>query len=143
MNKQNVVVRFCGDSGDGMQLTGNMFSSLSAILGDEISTLPDFPAEIRAPQGTLSGVSGFQVNLGSGVYTPGDKADVIVAMNVAALKVCALGSKFNDPKAVFNPADSLFKPNAVVIVDTDSFTKADLEKALFKTENPFTELQLP
>ena len=143
MNKQNVVVRFCGDSGDGMQLTGNMFSSLSAILGDEISTLPDFPAEIRAPQGTLSGVSGFQVNLGSGVYTPGDKADVIVAMNVAALKVCALGSKFNDPKAVFNPADSLFKPNAVVIVDTDSFTKQDLEKALFKTENPFTELQLP
>ena len=70
-----------------MQLTGNMFSSLSAILGNEISTLPDFPAEIRAPQGTLGGVSGFQVNLGQGVYTPGDKADVVVAMNSAALKV--------------------------------------------------------
>ena len=83
MQRQSVVVRFCGDSGDGMQLTGNMFASLSAILGDEISTLPDFPAEIRAPQGTLGGVSGFQVNLGRGVYTPGDKADVIVAMNAA------------------------------------------------------------
>ena len=66
-DKQNVVVRFCGDSGDGMQLTGNMFSSISAILGNEISTLPDFPAEIRAPQGTLGGVSGFQVNLGAAV----------------------------------------------------------------------------
>lgn len=143
MEKHNVVVRFCGDSGDGMQLTGNMFSSLSAILGDEISTLPDYPAEIRAPQGTLSGVSGFQVNLGSGVYTPGDKADVIVAMNVAALKVCALGSKFNDPTAVYDAKESLFKPDAVVIIDTDTFTKEDLEKALFKTDNPFTELRLP
>ena len=87
---RNVVVRFCGDSGDGMQLTGNLFSSLNAILGYEISTLPDFPAEIRAPQGTIGGVSGFQVQLGNGVYTPGDKADVIVAMNAAALKVSAL-----------------------------------------------------
>ena len=85
MQKQHVVVRFCGDSGDGMQLTGTMFASLSAILGNEISTLPDFPAEIRAPQGTLGGVSGFQVQLGTGVYTPGDQADVIVAMNAAAL----------------------------------------------------------
>jgi 2-oxoglutarate ferredoxin oxidoreductase subunit alpha len=95
MKKDNIVVRFCGDSGDGMQLTGGLFSSLSAILGNEISTLPDFPAEIRAPQGTLGGVSGFQVNVGKGVFTPGDKADVIVAMNAAALKVCALGSKFS------------------------------------------------
>ncbi|MCQ2348533.1 MAG: 2-oxoacid:acceptor oxidoreductase subunit alpha [Paludibacteraceae bacterium] len=143
MNKSNVVVRFCGDSGDGMQLTGNLFSSLSAILGNEISTLPDFPAEIRAPQGTLGGVSGFQVNLGQGVYTPGDKADVIVAMNSAALKVCALGSKFNKQGAVWTEQDSQFKRDAVIIVDTDSFTPADLQKALYTTDNPFTELGLP
>ena len=129
MQKQHVVVRFCGDSGDGMQLTGTMFASLSAILGNEISTLPDFPAEIRAPQGTLGGVSGFQVQLGKGVYTPGDQADVIVAMNAAALKVCAQGA--------------MFKSNAVIIVDTDSMTPKDLEKALYKTDNPFTELGLP
>lgn len=126
---KNVVVRFCGDSGDGMQLTGNMFSSLSAILGNEISTLPDFPAEIRAPQGTLGGVSGFQINLGQGVYTPGDKADVIVAMNAAALKVCVQNKLFHD--------------HAVIIVDTDTFTKSDLEKAQYQTDNPFTELQIP
>lgn len=126
---KNVVIRFCGDSGDGMQLTGNMFSSLSAILGNEISTLPDFPAEIRAPQGTLGGVSGFQVNLGSGVYTPGDKADVIVAMNAAALKVCVM--------------NGLFHEHAIIVVDTDTFTKADLEKAQYKTDNPFTELNIP
>ena len=126
---KNVVIRFCGDSGDGMQLTGNMFSSLSAILGNEISTLPDFPAEIRAPQGTLGGVSGFQVNLGQGVYTPGDKADVVVAMNSAALKVCV--------------QEQLFHEHAIIIVDTDTFTKPDLEKALYKTDNPFTELNIP
>lgn len=125
---KSVVIRFCGDSGDGMQLTGNMFSSLSAILGNEISTLPDFPAEIRAPQGTLGGVSGFQVNLGKGVYTPGDKADVIVAMNAAALKVCVQNKLFHD--------------HAIIIVDTDTFTKADLEKAQYKTDNPFTELDI-
>ena len=129
MQKQKVVVRFCGDSGDGMQLTGTMFSSLSAILGNEISTLPDFPAEIRAPQGTLGGVSGFQVQLGSGVYTPGDQADVVVAMNAAALKVCA--------------QSAAFKSDAVIIVDIDSFTQKDLEKALYTTDNPFTELGLP
>lgn len=126
-----------------MQLTGGLFSSLSAILGNEISTLPDFPAEIRAPQGTLGGVSGFQVNVGKGVFTPGDKADVIVSMNAAALKVCALGSKFNRQGATYNEADALFKSNAVVIVDTDSFTDADLKKALYTTDNPFTELGLP
>lgn len=129
MTKQHVVVRFCGDSGDGMQLTGTMFASLSAILGNEISTLPDFPAEIRAPQGTLGGVSGFQVQLGNGVYTPGDQADVIVAMNAAALKVCAQGA--------------MFKNDAVIIIDTDSLASKDLEKALYKTDNPFTELGLP
>ena len=143
MKKDNIVVRFCGDSGDGMQLTGGLFSSLSAILGNEISTLPDFPAEIRAPQGTLGGVSGFQVNVGKGVFTPGDKADVIVAMNAAALKVCALGSKFSKQGATFSEADALFKKDAVVIVDTDSFTDADLKKALYNTDNPFTELGLP
>jgi 2-oxoglutarate ferredoxin oxidoreductase subunit alpha len=136
-------VRFCGDSGDGMQLTGTMFSSLSAILGNEISTLPDFPAEIRAPQGTLGGVSGFQVQLGSGVYTPGDKADVLVAMNAAALKVGALGSKFNSPDAQWTESDSQFKRDAVIIIDTDSLTAKDLEKALYKTDNPFTELGIP
>ena len=143
MERDNIVVRFCGDSGDGMQLTGGLFSSLSAILGNEISTLPDFPAEIRAPQGTLGGVSGFQVNVGKGVFTPGDKADVIVAMNAAALKVCALGSKFNKQGATYNEADALFKKDAVVIVDTDSFTDGDLKKALYATDNPFTELGLP
>lgn len=143
MERDNIVVRFCGDSGDGMQLTGGLFSSLSAILGNEISTLPDFPAEIRAPQGTLGGVSGFQVNVGKGVFTPGDKADVIVAMNAAALKVCALGSKFNRQGATYNEADALFKSNAVVIVDTDSFTDTDLKKALYTTDNPFTELGFP
>ena len=143
MQKQHVVVRFCGDSGDGMQLTGTMFSSLSAILGNEISTLPDFPAEIRAPQGTLGGVSGFQVQLGSGVYTPGDKADVLVAMNAAALKVGALGSKFNSPDAQWTESDSQFKRDAVIIIDTDSLTAKDLEKALYKTDNPFTELGVP
>ncbi len=126
---KNIVVRFCGDSGDGMQLTGNLFSSLSAILGNEISTLPDFPAEIRAPQGTLGGVSGFQVQLGSGVYTPGDKADVIVAMNAAALKVCTVNKHYHD--------------HAIVIVDTDAMTGKDLEKAQYTTDNPFTELAIP
>ena len=125
---KNVVIRFCGDSGDGMQLTGNMFSSLNAILGEEISTLPDFPAEIRAPQGTLGGVSGFQVNLGPDVHTPGDKADVIVAMNAAALKVCVQNKLFHD--------------HAIIIVDTDTFTKTDLEKAQYKTDNPFEELKI-
>ncbi|MGL4806504.1 MAG: 2-oxoacid:acceptor oxidoreductase family protein, partial [Bacteroidales bacterium] len=84
----SVVIRFSGDSGDGMQLVGNIFSNLAAILGNEISTFPDYPAEMRAPQGSLAGVSGFQVHLGaSKVLTPGDKADVLVAMNPAALKV--------------------------------------------------------
>ena len=140
---QNIVVRFCGDSGDGMQLTGNLFSSLSAILGHEISTLPDFPAEIRAPQGTLGGVSGFQVELGSEVYTPGDKADVIVAMNAAALKVCTLGSHFNHPQAHFDDEFSLYHRHAIVIVDTDSLSDKDLEKAQYHTDNPFTELGIP
>lgn len=112
-----------------MQLTGNLFSSLSAILGHEISTLPDFPAEIRAPQGTIGGVSGFQVQLGAEVYTPGDKADVIVAMNAAALKVSAMNKHYHE--------------HAIIIVDTDAMTAKDLEKAQYKTDNPFTELAIP
>ncbi|MDD4514663.1 2-oxoacid:acceptor oxidoreductase subunit alpha [Massilibacteroides sp.] len=124
---EKVVVRFSGDSGDGMQLTGTIFSTLSAIFGNEISTFPDYPAEIRAPQGTLSGVSGFQVHLGSKkVFTPGDKADVLVAMNPAALKVNV----------------GILKPNSIVIIDTDSFQEKDLAKAKFTTDNPFAELGL-
>ncbi len=140
---KNIVVRFCGDSGDGMQLTGNIFAQLGAELGHEISTLPDFPAEIRAPQGTLGGVSGFQVELGSEVYTPGDKADVIVAMNAAALKVCTLGSHFNHPQAHFDDEFSLYHRHAIVIVDTDSLSEKDLEKAQYHTDNPFVELGIP
>lgn len=123
---QDIVIRFSGDSGDGMQLSGTLFSNLSAILGNQISTFPDFPAEIRAPQGTLSGVSGFQLHIGTQVYNSGDKADVLVAMNPAALKVNA----------------NQLKSNSIILVDTDSFQKRDLEKALFKTEDPFLELGL-
>ena len=84
---EDVVVRFSGDSGDGMQLAGNIFSTVSATVGNDISTFPDYPADIRAPQGSLTGVSGYQVHVGEGrVYTPGDQCDVLVAMNAAALK---------------------------------------------------------
>lgn len=123
---EKVVVRFSGDSGDGMQLAGNIFSNISAGIGNQISTFPDYPAEVRAPQGTLSGVSGFQVSIGKGVYTPGDKADVLVSMNPAALKQNA---KF-------------LKTGGVAIVDIDCFKKSDLEKALFKTDEPYTEIDL-
>ncbi len=123
---KDIVIRFSGDSGDGMQLTGTIFSNLSAIFGNQISTFPDYPAEIRAPQGTLSGVSGFQVHLGNQIYNSGDKSDVLVAMNPAALKVNA----------------QHLKQDSVIIVDADSFEKRDMEKALFATESPFTELGL-
>jgi len=120
-----IVIRFSGDSGDGMQLTGTIFSNLSSIFGNDISTFPDYPAEIRAPQGSLSGISGFLIHLGSKkVHTPGDKTDVLVAMNPAALKVNA---KF-------------LKPDSIIITDSDSFGPKDLEKALFKTDDPFKEL---
>ena len=123
----HVVIRFSGDSGDGMQLTGTIFSNLSAVFGNDISTFPDYPAEIRAPQGTLFGVSGFQLHLGTKkVYTPGDKADVLVAMNPAALKVNVQN----------------LRKGSIVIIDTDSFTKRDLEKAEFKTDDPIEELGL-
>ena len=120
-----VVVRFSGDSGDGMQLAGNIFSTISATVGNDISTFPDYPADIRAPQGSLTGVSGFQVHIGaSKVFTPGDLCDVLVAMNAAALKT---QYKFA-------------KPTACIIIDTDSFKKSDLEKAAFQTEDPIAEM---
>ncbi len=119
-----VVVRFSGDSGDGMQLAGNIFTNVSAGLGNRVSTFPDYPAEIRAPQGSLSGVSGFQVSVGTGVHTPGDSCDVLIAMNPAALKQ---NVKF-------------LKPGGVIIVDIDSFKEADLRKAMFTTDRPFEEL---
>ena len=119
-----VVVRFSGDSGDGMQLAGNIFTNVSAGIGNQVSTFPDYPAEIRAPQGSLGGVSGFQVSVGRGVHTPGDSCDVLVAMNPAALKQ---NVKF-------------LKSTGVIITDIDSYREADLKKAKFETENPFEEL---
>ncbi|MFW5721473.1 MAG: 2-oxoacid:acceptor oxidoreductase family protein, partial [Bacteroidota bacterium] len=90
IEKEDVVIRFSGDSGDGMQLTGTLFSDTSAFIGNDLSTFPDYPAEIRAPQGTIGGVSGFQVHVGkTRVNTPGDYADILVAMNPAALKANA------------------------------------------------------
>ena len=122
---EQVVVRFSGDSGDGMQLAGNIFSTVSATVGNDISTFPDYPADIRAPQGSLTGVSGFQVHVGAGkVYTPGDQCDVLVAMNAAALKT---QYKFA-------------KPTACIIIDTDAFKAVDLQKAEFKTDNPIEEM---
>ena len=120
-----VVVRFSGDSGDGMQLAGNLFSTIPATVGNDISTFPDYPADIRAPQGSLTGVSGFQVHIGAEkVFTPGDQCDVLVAMNAAALKT---QYKFA-------------KPTACIIIDTDCFQKSDLEKAAFTTDNPIEEM---
>lgn len=122
---EQVVVRFSGDSGDGMQLAGNIFSTVSATVGNGISTFPDYPADIRAPQGSLTGVSGFQVHIGAGkVYTPGDKCDVLVAMNAAALKT----------------QYKYAKPQATIIIDTDSFGPKDLNKAQFKTEDYLGEM---
>jgi 2-oxoglutarate ferredoxin oxidoreductase subunit alpha len=122
---ERVVVRFSGDSGDGMQLAGNIFSTVSATVGNDISTFPDYPADIRAPQGSLTGVSGFQVSIGANkVYTPGDQCDVLVAMNAAALKTQI---KFA-------------KSTACIIMDTNAFQASDLQKAEFKTENPIEEL---
>ncbi|MCI5979114.1 MAG: 2-oxoacid:acceptor oxidoreductase subunit alpha [Bacteroidales bacterium] len=121
---EKVVVRFSGDSGDGMQLAGNIFTNVSAGVGNQVSTFPDYPAEIRAPQGSLSGVSGFQVSIGKGVHTPGDQCDVLVAMNPAALKQ---NIRF-------------LKPGGVILTDIDSYTDADLKKAQYITHDAFTEL---
>jgi len=118
-----VIIRFVGDSGDGMQLTGTQFSDTSAMFGNDIATFPNYPAEIRAPQGSLYGVSGFQVHIGSvEISTPGDEVDLLVAMNPAGLKT--------NLHAV--------KPGHTIIVDTDAFTKKNLEKAQYES-NPLED----
>ncbi len=126
VEKEEVVIRFSGDSGDGMQLTGTLFSNTSALFGNDLSTFPDYPAEIRAPQGTVGGVSGFQVHVGhTEVHTPGDLADVLVAMNPAAIK-----------------ANSGFvSPGGTIIYDLDNFTEKNILKAGYK-EDPVKEDKL-
>jgi 2-oxoglutarate ferredoxin oxidoreductase subunit alpha len=120
---KGAVIRFCGDSGDGMQITGSQFTNTAAVFGNDLATFPDFPAEIRAPAGTLPGVSGFQLNFAStDVYTPGDNVDVLVAMNPAALKM--------------NVAD--LKTNGILIVNVDNFKEVDLKKAQM-TSNPLED----
>src|SRR5687767_6982585 len=110
----HAVIRFCGDSGDGMQITGAQFTSTAALFGNDIATFPDFPAEIRAPAGTLPGVSGFQVRFSShDIHSPGDAPDCLVAMNPAALRV-----NYKD-----------VKPNGIIIVNTGNFSAGDLKKA--------------
>ena len=121
----SVVVHFSGDSGDGMQLAGNIFTTVSATVGNGVSTFPDYPADIRAPQGSLTGVSGFQVHIGANkVYTPGDRCDVLVAMNAAALKM----------------QYKHCKPNSTIIIDTDSFGQRDLQKAEFRSDDYLGEM---
>lgn len=123
---EQAVIRFCGDSGDGMQVTGSQFTNTVALYGNDLATLPDFPAEIRAPAGTLPGVSGFQVHFASGnVFTPGDTVDALVAMNPAALKT--------------NIAD--LKPNGILIVNVNDFGEVDLRKAQM-TSNPLEDHSL-
>ncbi|MEN8138908.1 MAG: 2-oxoacid:acceptor oxidoreductase subunit alpha [Bacteroidota bacterium] len=123
---EKVVIKFAGDSGDGMQLTGTQFTGTSALLGNDLATFPDYPAEIRAPQGTVAGVSGFQVHIGgTDIHTPGDYADVLVAMNAAALKANL----------------KWIKSSKTIIVDTDSFKKKDLQKAGWES-NPLEDSTL-
>jgi len=123
---EQAVIRFAGDSGDGMQITGSQFTNTVALYGNDIATFPDYPAEIRAPAGTVPGVSGFQLNFSSGeVFTPGDSVDALVAMNPAALKV--------------NIGD--LKANGILIVNSDSFEEADLRKA-HVTSNPLEDNSL-
>ncbi|RIH66794.1 2-oxoacid:acceptor oxidoreductase subunit alpha [Mariniphaga sediminis] len=124
---EEVAIRFSGDSGDGMQLTGTLFSDATALIGNDISTFPDYPSEIRAPQGTVGGVSGFQVQFGQKqVTTPGDYAHVLVAMNPAAVKANA----------------RFMNAGGTIIYDSDSFTEKNLNKAGFKTDDPFSECNL-
>jgi 2-oxoglutarate ferredoxin oxidoreductase subunit alpha len=132
---ERVTIRFAGDSGDGMQLTGTQFTRTAAIFGNDISTLPDFPAEIRAPAGSLPGVSGFQISFSSSeIHTPGDQPDVLVAMNPAALKT--------------NIGD--LPPGGALLVNSDAFTQANLNKAAYATNpltdgslKPFTTFEIP
>jgi len=119
IEKEDVVIRFSGDSGDGMQLTGTLFSETAALYGNDLTTFPDYPAEIRAPQGTVGGVSGFQVHLGqSEIYTPGDYADVLVAMNPAAIRANIKWTKFG----------------GTIIIDKDNFTEKNIEKAGYESD---------
>lgn len=124
----DVVIRFAGDSGDGMQLTGSLFADMSAVFGNTLSTFPDYPAEIRAPKGTVSGVSGFQVHIGSvGVNTPGDMCDLLVAMNPAALRSNAVWCR----------------RGGMIIIDSDAFDGRNLELAGFRPdENPFEVMKV-
>ena len=122
VNKEDLVVRFAGDSGDGMQLSGTLFSDASALTGNDIATFPDYPAEIRAPHNTIAGVSGYQVHVGNHIYSSGDKCDILVAMNPASFKSNLKWAK----------------RGASVIVDIDTFTDEAMEKAGY-TDNPFTE----
>jgi 2-oxoglutarate/2-oxoacid ferredoxin oxidoreductase subunit alpha len=123
---EQAVIRFAGDSGDGMQITGSQFTNTAAVFGNDLATFPDFPAEIRAPAGTLPGVSGFQINFSSSdIYTPGDSVDVLIAMNPAAL--------------LTNVAD--LKPGGILIVNVDNFKEIDLKKAQAKT-NPLEDTSL-
>lgn len=123
---EQVTIRFAGDSGDGMQLAGSQFTNTSAIVGNDVATLPDFPAEIRAPAGSLPGVSGFQIHFaGHDIYTPGDQPDVLVAMNPAALKT--------------NLRDLV--PGGLIIVNTDEFNETNLKKAGYET-NPLDDRSL-
>jgi len=127
IEREEVVIRFSGDSGDGMQLTGNLFTDTSAFIGNDLSTFPDYPSEIRAPQGTIGGVSGFQVHVGqTAIKTPGDYADILVAMNPAALKAT---SKW-------------VKDGGTIIIDEDSIDEKGLKKAGYKTEDPIKEDKL-
>jgi len=126
IKREEVVIRFSGDSGDGMQLTGTLFSDTAALYGNDLSTFPDYPAEIRAPKGTIGGVSGFQVHLGhSEIETPGDYADVLVAMNPAAVKANAMW----------------LRPGGTIIIDKDNFTEKNIEKAGY-IKDPVTEEKL-
>lgn len=126
IERDDVVIRFSGDSGDGMQLTGTLFSNTSALFGNDLSTFPDYPAEIRAPQGTVGGVSGFQVHVGqTEVYTPGDYADVLVAMNPAAVKANA----------------RFIREGGTIIIDEDNFNEKNILKAGYK-EDPIKEDKL-
>lgn len=126
IEREEVVIRFSGDSGDGMQLTGMLFSDTAALFGNDLSTFPDYPAEIRAPQGTVGGVSGFQVHLGhSEINTPGDFSDVLVAMNPAAIKANA----------------KWIKPGGTIIYDEGNFTDKNIEKAGYE-KDPIREEKL-
>ena len=125
---EKVVIFFAGDSGDGIQLTGSQFTNTAALYGNDLSTFPDFPAEIRAPQGTLAGVSGFQISFGSTeIFTPGDECDVLVVMNVAALKANI----------------NRLKKGGAIFVNTDGFDKRNLKLAGFdEDKNPLLDNSL-